>query len=152
LFLRLVDRIRINLLWRVVGVVRARPGLIILHQIYCHTFGDFHGGVSELMTTCVGRSLKSTVWSSRRSLDLATSVSRCEGVVHRYPRQHWWPGRGDFSGVRMLARRWWICHSSLTSSIGGGESWSKTAHGRPLVNVLQRHIPRCVRASPIAFF
>jgi hypothetical protein len=26
--------------------------------------------------------------------------------------------------------RWWICRSSLTSSMGGGGFWSKTARGR----------------------
>jgi hypothetical protein len=35
----------------------------------------------------------------------------------------------------MLVRRWWICRSCLTSSMRGDSSWSKTARGRPSVDV-----------------
>jgi hypothetical protein len=76
-----------------------------LPQLYFHTGGDLHDGVSELMASCACRSFRSAAWSSRRSLDLARSVSRCVAGVH------WRWGRGDFSGARMLVRRWLICHS-----------------------------------------
>jgi hypothetical protein len=46
--------------------------------------------------------------SSRRSSDLARSVSLCVVGVRRYPRQQWRPRRGGFYGTRMLS--------------GGGES------------------------------
>jgi hypothetical protein len=47
----------------------------------------------------------------------------------------------------MLVQRWWICSSSLTSSIGDDGSWSKTARGRPSVNVPQRNVPRCMQQA-----
>jgi hypothetical protein len=43
--------------WSVIGVVRAAPGWINLPQLYFHTGGVLHGGVSELMTSCVCRFL-----------------------------------------------------------------------------------------------
>jgi hypothetical protein len=57
------------------------------------------------------------------------------------------PGRGGCSGVRMLVRRWWICLYSPTSSMGCGGSWSKEARGSPLVDVPQRHVPRCLQRA-----
>jgi hypothetical protein len=47
----------------------------------------------------------------------------------------------------MLVRRWWICCSSPTSSMGGDRSWSKTARGRPPVDVPQRYVPRYVQQA-----
>jgi hypothetical protein len=81
-----------------------------------------------LMATCAYRSFRSAAWSSRCSLDMVRSVSR------RVVGLCWRPGRGGFSRA-MLLRRWWIYRSSLTLSIGGGGSWSKTAQGYPLVHV-----------------
>jgi hypothetical protein len=54
--------------------VGASSWQIILPQLHSHTSGDLHGGISELMAMCACRSLRSTTWSSRRSLDLANSV------------------------------------------------------------------------------
>jgi hypothetical protein len=45
----------------------------------------------------------------------------------------------------MLVRRWWICRSFSTSSIGDDGSWSKTARGCSPVDVPQRHVPHCVQ-------
>jgi hypothetical protein len=47
----------------------------------------------------------------------------------------WRPRRGGFSRARMLVRRWWICRSSPTSSMGGGRPWPKTTWVRPSVNM-----------------
>jgi hypothetical protein len=47
----------------------------------------------------------------------------------------------------MLVRRWGICHSSLTSSMGDGGSCSKTSQGRPPVDVPQLHVPRCMQQA-----
>jgi hypothetical protein len=99
-FLRLVVRVRINLLWCVVGMVGATSGQINLPQLYSHIGVDLYGGVSELMAPCACRSFRLAPWSSRRSSDLARSVSRCVAGLH------WRPGRGGFSGTRMLVRRW----------------------------------------------
>jgi hypothetical protein len=99
------------------------------------------------MTTCADRSFISAAWSSRRSSDLARSVSRCVPNVHGYSRRRWRPGRGDSSGARMLVRRWWICYSSLTSSMGGDISWSKIARGRPPLDVPHRHVRHCMQRS-----
>jgi hypothetical protein len=98
-------RTRVYLLWCVVGVVGAAAGQINLPQLYSHIGGDLHDGVSELMASYACRSFRSVAWSSRRSLDLARSNSRCVAGVH------WRPGRGGFSGARMLVRRWLICRS-----------------------------------------
>jgi hypothetical protein len=87
------------------------------------------------MATCDSRSLRSATWSFRYSSDLARSVSLFIAGVRRYPRQCWRPGWGGFSGARMLVWRWWICRSSLTSLMGGDESWSKRARGCPPVDV-----------------
>jgi hypothetical protein len=124
LFLRLVVRVRVSLLWCAVGVVGAVPGRINLSHPYSHTGGKLHCGASEVMEACAIRSFRSTTWPSHRSPDLARSVSRCVASLC------WLPGRGGFSGARLLVQRWWICCSSLTSSIGGGGFWSKTARGR----------------------
>jgi hypothetical protein len=137
-FLRVV-RVRVFLLWCVVGVVGATSGQIKLSPLHSHIDDDLHGGVSELMATCARRSFRSTTWSSRRSSDLARSISRCIADLR------WRPGRGGFSGARLLVRRWWICRSSLTTSTGGDGSWSKKARGRPLVDVPHCHVPRCVQ-------
>jgi hypothetical protein len=59
---------------RVVVVVGATAGRINLSQLYSHTGGILHGGVSELMVSCACRSFRSVVWSSRHSSDLARSV------------------------------------------------------------------------------
>jgi hypothetical protein len=42
---------------------------------------------------------------------------------------------------------WWICHSSPTSSMEGGSSWSKTARGRPPVDVSHQHVSRLICIS-----
>jgi hypothetical protein len=47
----------------------------------------------------------------------------------------------------MVVRRWWICRSSPTSSMGCGGSWSKIARGCPPVDVPQRHVPRCLQRA-----
>ena len=47
----------------------------------------------------------------------------------------------------MFVRRWWICRSSPTSSMGGDRYWSKTTRGRLPVDVPQRHVPRCVQQA-----
>lgn len=47
----------------------------------------------------------------------------------------------------MSARRWWICRSSSTSSMGCGGSWSMKARGRPPVDVPQRHVPHYVQQA-----
>jgi hypothetical protein len=106
---------------------------------YSHTGGDLHGGVSKLMVMCAGRSLRSAAWSSRRSSDLARTISRCVADLLL------WYGRGGFSGAMMLVRRWLICRFSPTLSMGGDRSWSKTTRGRPLFDVPQRHMPCCVQ-------
>ena len=125
----------------------AASGRINLSQLYSHTGDDLHGGASELMATCVVRSFRSAAWSSRRSSDLARSVSRRVTGVCRCPRRRWGPGRGGSSGAKMMVRRWWLCRSSPTSSMGGCVSWSKTARGRPPVDVPQRHVPRCLQQA-----
>ena len=145
MFLHLVGRVWVFLLWCVVGVVGAASGQINMPQLYSHTGGDLHGGVSELMAMFACWSFRSTAWSSRRSSDLARSIFRRVTGVRRFLRQRWRPGRGGFSGAKMLVRRWWICRSSPTSSMGGDRSWSKTARGRPPVDVPQRHVPCCVQ-------
>jgi hypothetical protein len=76
-----------------------------------------------------------------RSLELARSVSQ------RFASLRWWPGRDGFSGARMLAWRWWICRSFLTSSMRGDGSWSKRAREHPSVDVPQRHVPCCVQRA-----
>jgi hypothetical protein len=139
LFLRLVVRVRINLLWCIVGMVGATSEQINLLQLYSHISFDFYSDVSELMASCACRSLRSAAWSSRRSSDLARSVSRCVIGLR------WWPGQGGFSGMRMLVLRWWVCCSSPTLSMGGERSWSKTARGCPPVDVPQWHVPCCVQ-------
>ena len=58
-----------------VGVVGATHGQINLPQLHSHTGGDLHGGVSELMATCVVWSCRSATWSSRHSSDLAMNKS-----------------------------------------------------------------------------
>jgi hypothetical protein len=47
----------------------------------------------------------------------------------------------------MLVWRWWICCSSLSSSMGGDRSWSKTGRGRPPVDVPDRYVPRYVQQA-----
>ena len=116
-------------------------------QLYSHTGSDLHGGALELMATCAARSFRLVAWSSRRSYDMARSVSRCFAGVRGYVRPHWRLGRGGSSIARMLVRRWWICRSSPTSSTGGDRSWYKTARGRPPVDVPQRHVPRCMQQA-----
>ena len=44
--------------WCVVGVVGATTRRINLPQLHSHTSGVLHGGVSEVMTSCVCRSLR----------------------------------------------------------------------------------------------
>jgi hypothetical protein len=82
-FLRsgLVFRVRVCLLWCVVVVVGATAGRINLPQLYSHTGGVLHGGVSQLMASCASRSFRSAAWSSRRSSDLARFVSRRVAVI-----------------------------------------------------------------------
>jgi hypothetical protein len=77
LFLRLVVRVRVSLFWYDVGVVGVAFGRIKIPNLYPHTRGELHGGISEVIAMCVVRSLISATWSSRRSSDLARSVSRC---------------------------------------------------------------------------
>jgi hypothetical protein len=72
---------------------------------------------------------------------VARSVSR------RVAGLRWRPGRGGFSGVRMLVQRWLICRSSPTLSMEGDGSWSKTTRGRPPIDVPQRHVPCCVQRA-----
>jgi hypothetical protein len=140
-FLYLVVRVRVCLLWCTVGGVEAAPGRINLPHLYSHTDDDFHGGVSEVMATCIVRFIRSAAWSSRCSSDLARYVSWCvTGLC-------WQPGQGGFSGARMLVRRWWICRSFPTLSIGDGGSWSKTARRRLRVDVPQQHVPCCVQQA-----
>jgi hypothetical protein len=91
-----------------------------LPHLYSHTGGNLHIGPSEVIAMCVVRFFKSTTWSSRRSSDLARFVSRCVAGLCC-------PGRDGFSEARMLVRRWWICRSSPTLSMGGGGSWPETA-------------------------
>jgi hypothetical protein len=57
LFLRQVVRVRIYLMWCIVGLAGAAPRRINLPHLYSHTGGDLHGGASEVMATYV-------VWSS----------------------------------------------------------------------------------------
>jgi hypothetical protein len=123
-FLRsgLVVRVSFCLLWCVVGVVGAASGEINLPQLHSHTGGDLHGGVSELLATCACRSFRSAAWSSRRSSDLARSVSQRVTGVCRCPRRCWGPWRGECSKLRMLVRGWWICRYSPTLSMGCGGS------------------------------
>jgi hypothetical protein len=47
----------------------------------------------------------------------------------------------------MLARRWWVCRISPTSSVGCGGSWFKEARGRPPVDVPQRHVTRWLQRA-----
>ena len=141
---RPVVRISLVFSWGAVGVVGAASERINLPQLLSYTSEDLHGGASELMATCAARSFRLAAWSSRHSSDLARSVSLCVAGV-RGSRRRWRPGRGGSSGARMLIRRWWICRSSPTLSMGGDRSWSKTARGRPPVDVPQRHVPCCVQ-------
>jgi hypothetical protein len=105
------------------------------------TTSSKHGASKIIDTVETYQSFRSAAWSSRRSLDLTRSVSRCvTGFRCR-------PGRGGFSGTRMLVHRWWICCSSPTLSMGVGRSWSKTARGRLPVDVPQRHVPCCVQRA-----
>jgi hypothetical protein len=98
------------------GVVGGTPRRINLLHLYSHTGGVLHGGVSEVMATCDVRSFRSKDRSSRLSSYLARYVPRCvDGFC-------WWPGRGDFSGARILVWIWWICRSSPTLLMGGGSS------------------------------
>jgi hypothetical protein len=53
LFLRLVVRVRVCLLWCIVIVVGVTPGRINMPHLYSHTGGDLHGGASEAMATYV---------------------------------------------------------------------------------------------------
>ena len=103
--------------------------------------------VSELLATCAYQFFKSAPWSSRHSSDLARSVSRRVAGVRCCPRRRWRSGRGGCSGARMLVRRWWIWRYSPSSLMGCGVSWSKTAWGRPPVDVPQRHVPRCLQQA-----
>jgi hypothetical protein len=114
-FLHLVVRVRINLLWYIVGVVGATSGRINLPQLYSHTDDDIHNGVLKFYSNVcwsisqIGSmvfSLRLAAWSSHCSSNLARSVSWCITDVHRYLRQRWQSGRGDFSGARMLVRKW----------------------------------------------
>jgi hypothetical protein len=141
LFLRLVVRVRIYLLWCAIAMVGAALERINLPLLYSHTGDNLHGGASEVMETCVVRTFRSATWSSRRSSDLARSVSRCVAGLR------WRSGQDGFSRARMLVRRWWICRSSPTSSMGGGGSWSKTAQRHPSVDVPQLHVPSCVQQA-----
>jgi hypothetical protein len=141
LFLRLVVRVRVYLLWCIVGVVGAAPERINLPHIYSHTCDLLHGGISEVMATCVVWSFRSIAWSSCRSLDLTRSVFWCVVGLR------WWPGRGGFSGARILVRTWGICRSSSTSSMGDDGSWSKTTQGRLPVDVPQQHVPFCMQKA-----
>jgi hypothetical protein len=86
-FLRLVVRVRVFLLWCAIGVVGVAPERINLPHLYSHTGDDLHGGISEVMATCVVWSFRLVAWSSRRSLDLARSVSWCVADLC------WWLGR-----------------------------------------------------------
>ena len=55
----MVIRVRKLLAWCVVGVVGAAPGQINLPQLYSHTGGVLHDGVSELVAQCACRSFRS---------------------------------------------------------------------------------------------
>jgi hypothetical protein len=127
LFPLFVGRFRACLLWCVNGMVGAAPGQINMHQLHYHTGGNLHGYVSELMTTCACRSLRSIGWYSRCSSNLMRSVSRCVAIAYRYPWQRWGPEQGGCSRPKMLYQRWWICHLSSTLLMGCGVSWYKIA-------------------------
>jgi hypothetical protein len=122
-------------------------GQINLPQLYSHTSGVLHGVVSELMASCACQSFRSAAWSSRRSSDLARSISRHVADVCRFLRRRWGLGRGGCSGARMLVRRWCICRYSPTSSVGYSGSWSKEARGRAPVDVPQGHVPRWLQRA-----
>jgi hypothetical protein len=59
LFLCLVVRVRVCLLWCNVGVAGAVARRINLPHLHSHTGDDLHGGVSQVMATCADRFFKS---------------------------------------------------------------------------------------------
>jgi hypothetical protein len=67
-FLRLVVRVRINLMRCVVGMVGETSRQVSLPHLYSHISVDLHSVVSELIASC--QSSRSETWSSRRSSDL----------------------------------------------------------------------------------
>ena len=74
-FLHSVVRFWICRSWCVVGVVGAAPGRINLPQPHSHTGGVFHGGVSELMASCLCRSLRSTALGFMDGVDDAAAAT-----------------------------------------------------------------------------
>lgn len=56
---RSVVRVWICRSWCVIGVVGVAPGRINLSQLHFHTGDVFHDSVSELMASCLRRSLRS---------------------------------------------------------------------------------------------
>jgi hypothetical protein len=71
----IVGRVKICLLWCIVGVVGAAAGQINMPQLYYCTSGDLHDDSSDFMAMCDGQSFRLTSWFSRCSLDQFLDVS-----------------------------------------------------------------------------
>jgi hypothetical protein len=104
LFLRLVVRVKICLLWCVVGVVGAASERIDLPHLYSHTGDDLYGGVSEVMATCTVRLL--VVLHIWRDLFLRVSLAFAggRGEVVSLEQGCWSGGGGSIVFLRL--RRW----------------------------------------------
>ena len=75
----MVIRVRKFLAWCVVGVVGAAPGQINLPQLYSHTGGVLHGGVSELVAQCACRSFRSVAVGFMDGVGEAAAATPSDG-------------------------------------------------------------------------